>query len=420
MTRLCDDGGVSSPTESSQLPQADQSLNFHPPVRAWVLAEWALVPLRLFLGVTFTYAGLQKLANPNFFNSKSPISIHSQLVASAHTSPIHALLVHLEPAATLIGLLIAFGELAIGLGTLLGFWTRAAAVSGLILSLSLFLTVSYHSSPYFVGADIVFFFAWMPLILAGSSSRLSLDGWIAHRVTKEEGLPSPAMVAIPFATVQRLCGNYVGGNCSARGGLPCDASACPVLLGSSAPSATPVVIDALNRRTVMLGSASAVAVGASVLLLGGVDAAAGRIAGHASAPKGTIEFGLGSTSTTTTTPSSSSAPTTTTSTTPAPKGKLLGAASQVKRNEAATFVIPSNGDPGILIHTDAGEFVAYDAVCPHMGCTVGYSRAAKVIVCPCHGSEFQVNNGHVIVGPAPHGLKKLKVLDASNGNLYLE
>jgi hypothetical protein len=48
----------------------------------------ALVPLRVFLGVTFCFAGLQKLANPNFFRSASPISIQAQIRAAERTSPI--------------------------------------------------------------------------------------------------------------------------------------------------------------------------------------------------------------------------------------------------------------------------------------------------------------------------------------------
>jgi thiosulfate dehydrogenase [quinone] large subunit len=37
----------------------------------------------------------------------------------------------------------------------------------------LFLTVSFHSSPYYTGADVVFAFAWTPLLLADSGSVLS-------------------------------------------------------------------------------------------------------------------------------------------------------------------------------------------------------------------------------------------------------
>ena len=50
----------------------------------------------------------------------------------------------------------------------------------------------------------------------------------------------------------------------------------------------------------------------------------------------------------------------------------------------------------------------------------GLLGANKIIVCPCHGSEFEVSTGDVIVGPAPHGLLKLKIEEGSNGNLYLQ
>ena len=153
----------------------------HPP-RAFTLSGWALVPLCLFLGVTFCFAGLQKLANPNFFNANSPTSIQAQLIASIRISPLHELLGHLLRFAVPIGIVIALAELAVGLGTILGLWTRVAAAGGMVLSITLFLTVSFHSSPYYTGADIVFVFAWLPLVLAGSGGVLSLDGVIAARV----------------------------------------------------------------------------------------------------------------------------------------------------------------------------------------------------------------------------------------------
>src|ERR1035441_1969507 len=57
-----------------------------------VATGWVLMPLRLFLGVTFLFAGLQKLANPAFFRSSSPASIHAQLAGAVRSSPIHGLL----------------------------------------------------------------------------------------------------------------------------------------------------------------------------------------------------------------------------------------------------------------------------------------------------------------------------------------
>ena len=37
-----------------------------------VATGWALMPLRLFLGFTFLYAGLNKLANPDFLGKARP------------------------------------------------------------------------------------------------------------------------------------------------------------------------------------------------------------------------------------------------------------------------------------------------------------------------------------------------------------
>jgi len=144
------------------------------------LLDRALLPLRAFLGFTFCFAGLQKLANPRFFDAADPASIQSQLAAAARRSPVHALISPLAHVAVPLGIVIAFGELAVGLGTLLGLRARLAAAGGVALSLMLWLTVSFHASPYYTGADIVFAFAWTPLLLAGSGSVLSLDAAIAR------------------------------------------------------------------------------------------------------------------------------------------------------------------------------------------------------------------------------------------------
>jgi thiosulfate dehydrogenase [quinone] large subunit len=384
-------------------------------VRAWALAEWALLPLRLYLGATFVYAGLQKLANPNFFNALSPSSIQAQLVASERISPVGSLLSHFLPYAKPLGVVIALSELAIGLGALLGLWTRAAALGGAILSFSLFLTVSFHSSPFFTGADILFFFAWMPFILAGGGSRLSLDAKIAGRATREVGAPAPELVPIPFATVQNLCGHFNRGKCAARRGQPCDQAVCPVLVGERPPIATRVAIDTIDRRTMMLGASAVAAVGTSALILAGVAAEGGRLVGGAKTPKKSTSQ-LSSSPTTVPSGGGTTATTTPSST----KGTLLGPAKDVPKGRAATFTIPSTGDPGIIVQPTTGQFLAYDAVCPHAGCSVGYYAANDVFVCPCHGSEFQVTNGAVLNGPAPRGLTPLKVVEESDGNLYLQ
>lgn len=149
---------------------------------------WVLLPLRLFLGVTFVYAGTLKLTDPTYLDPSSPDSVHAQMLRAASSSPIDGLVTLSAHAWLLTGLAIAFGELAVGVGTLLGLWTRLAALGGFLLSLSFFLTVSWTTRPYFFGSDIVFMLAWTPLVLAGDGGVLSVLTPIRARVRDQLGI----------------------------------------------------------------------------------------------------------------------------------------------------------------------------------------------------------------------------------------
>ena len=90
-------------------------------------SERILLPLRLFLGITFLYAGIQKLTDPQFFNLSATGFIGKQIIAFALGSPIHNILLHVAlPHAVFFGAIIALGEIAIGIGTLVGFLFRPA------------------------------------------------------------------------------------------------------------------------------------------------------------------------------------------------------------------------------------------------------------------------------------------------------
>jgi thiosulfate dehydrogenase [quinone] large subunit len=141
----------------------------------------ALLPLRLFLGGTFVYAGIQKLSDPGFLHPDAPTYIGTQLHGFADGTPGGPLL---EPALShveLAGVAVALVEIAIGVLVLLGFLTRLAAAGGLALNLLLFLTASWHTSPYFLGSDIVFVFAWLPLVLSGAEGQPTIRDVRARR-----------------------------------------------------------------------------------------------------------------------------------------------------------------------------------------------------------------------------------------------
>ncbi len=332
--------------------------------------------------------------------------------------------------AVLIGVVIALAELAVGIGALLGLWTRVAAFGGLVLSLALFLTISFHSSPYYTGADIVFFFAWIPLLLAGSGGVWSLDGFIAARTRHEMGLSPTTIVPIEFDVVRQVCGNFTKGRCAALRGADCDPAPCPFLANVAARDDRSTD---LGRRRLVLGGTAAVAAGLGGLTLAGLAAGLGRLVGSGGSPSGLAAGAgqgtpvtVGPTPTTSRTPTTSATPTTAGPTTsvPAPvtthpPGTAIGPAHDVPVGGAATFSDPSTGDPSIVLQPQQGQFLAYDAVCPHAGCTVQYSQSGKVLVCPCHGSQFNQETGAVEVGPAATGLRTLPIAESAGGDLYV-
>jgi thiosulfate dehydrogenase [quinone] large subunit len=393
---------------------------YAPPPRATSMAGWALLPLRAFLGGTFVFAGLQKLANPRFFDKANPTSIQSQLASAARVSPIHALIAHLTSHAVLIGVLIAISEVAIGAGTLVGLWSRVAAVGGILLSLCLFLTVSFHSSPYYTGSDIVFLFAWMPLLVAGAGGVLSADAVLANMVRARRGLGPSTLVPVSFETVQSVCGSYDAGKCGAMGGAPCAPAPCPYL--HKEPSTTrPRAEGDVERRAFALHGIFAAAVAGMALASAGLAAGLGRVVGGKSrqtaapAPNLSTSSTAGPTATTGTV--GSGTPTTTPTTKPA--GTAIGPASAVAVGGSATFQDPKSGDPSVVVQPVAGTFVAFDAVCPHQGCIVAYSAPTKTFVCPCHGSQFNGRSGAVESGPAPSGLGRIRVNEGPDGQLYV-
>ncbi|MGR4883057.1 DoxX family protein [Streptomyces sp. LARHCF249] len=143
-------------------------------------AGYALLPLRIFLGVTFVYAGLDKLTDSAFLSASGAGSIGELMAGVRDTSAIPAMVDAALEAPVGFAVALAIGEILVGLGTLAGLLTRVAAVGGALISLSLWLTVSWAVSPYYYGNDLIYLMAWTPLIIAGAPY-WSLDALIGSR-----------------------------------------------------------------------------------------------------------------------------------------------------------------------------------------------------------------------------------------------
>ncbi|MET9831264.1 DoxX family protein [Streptomyces sp. NPDC006385] len=148
--------------------------------------RYALLPLRVFLGVTFIYAGLDKLTDSAFMKEAGSGSIGDMMRAVRDSAAIPALVDMALKNPVAFGNVIAIGELAVGIGTLIGLFARLAALGGALISLSLWLTVSWASDPYYYGNDLAYLMAWLPLVLAGAPM-LSVDAALRSRRRQRAG-----------------------------------------------------------------------------------------------------------------------------------------------------------------------------------------------------------------------------------------
>jgi thiosulfate dehydrogenase [quinone] large subunit len=330
----------------------------------------AVIPLRLFFGGTFIYAGLQKLTDPQFFSPTAPGFIGHQMNGFVRSgSPLSGILTTVAiPHAAQFGALIAFCELWVGLSALLGLLTRVGALGGLAISLTLFLTATWSVHPYFLGADLPYSIGWVTLLLAGPDS-LTFDYFFFGGV--------PRTVVQPPRARRRA--------------------------GQRAPATMPESNSEVPRKEALRGLGTAIGVivgggfiGAIAKLLTPNTTFARPGATLAAAPQGGA--------------AQANAPAGTT---------FLGNVKALSVNSAGQYTDPATGDPALLIRLPDGKFVSYDAVCTHAGCTVEYDPTQQQLVCPCHGAAFDpLHGGAVINGPAQQPLVTLQVSIDVKGNAY--
>ena len=327
-----------------------------------VAASWREIPvslriLRGFLGVTFVYAGLQKLADPGFLRAGSITYIGSQLQGFAQGTPAGGLLRFLDRFPLASGLGVAVGELAIGLGALLGVMQFGAALGGFLISLVLALSASWHVYPYFLGSDSIYAVAWLSYAVA-----------IRER-----------------------------------------ASAAPVRSPARPRGAS------LERRELLRGGALAgiVAVGAAIAAALGmtreepISALPRSTSTPSTEPSGTGGGGQ----------SGAPPPAASDTGTAAPAGDAITTMAELSVGDAVGFEAP-DGTPAALIRVSKDRVVAFSRVCTHEGCLVQWDRKDAVLVCPCHGAEFDpARDAAVLRGPAYQPLPSVDVTVQSNGDI---
>ncbi|MCS6886318.1 MAG: Rieske (2Fe-2S) protein [Acidobacteriota bacterium] len=107
--------------------------------------------------------------------------------------------------------------------------------------------------------------------------------------------------------------------------------------------------------------------------------------------------------------------------TPAKRAAEAGSITEVRLEGAAklpagsAMVFKFGHKPALLIHHRDGRWVAMDAVCTHLGCTVQYETDNNRVFCACHGGVYDAVTGENISGPPPKPLSvyRVEVKDAN-------
>jgi thiosulfate dehydrogenase (quinone) large subunit len=293
--------------------------------------------LRAFLGVTFVYAGIQKFLDPNFLHAGSADYIGAQLHGFATNTPVAPLMSFLAKMPLVVGIGVAVTELAVGLATLLGVGLMVAALVGLSINVVLWLSATWHIHPYFLGSDSIYAVAWLALLLGTwETDRARYPGRVPGLAERVDGLGRREVIRGGLVAAMAIGLAGVG---KAFAGTPTKGGGLAAGERSSRPATS--------------GSPAA------------------RVAGP---PSG------GSGSTQSPPPTGSGGGTSV-------QGRTIATLASLPVGSAVGFTGPG-GTPAALVRLADGSVVAYSRICTHAGCSVGYDSGARLLVCPCHGAEF--------------------------------
>jgi thiosulfate dehydrogenase [quinone] large subunit len=363
------------------------------------IAGGAILPLRLFLGLSFLSAGFDKLTDPGYLDPSARNYIGRQITAMAPGTPLEGFLTNIAaPHATLFGVLTMGGEFCIGLAVLLGLLTRFSAVMGLFLNLTFFLSATWDVRPFYFGADLPYVVLWLTLALAGPGP-FALDylvpRWWSAPVHAPGGRGRAPVIEADETVLTRRAFLSLGA-AGVAGAILAGSGLGWVLLHprrsvAGGGLATPTANPPLAAQPPPVAPPTATAVPA--------EQPAAPPAPPNEAPPTAVP------------PTEVPAPA------PAAGRTLLAGPGALPSGQAAEFTLP-NGDPAVLVHNQAG-YSAYVAICTHEGCQVLPTNNG-LLGCPCHGARFDpAANGAVLRGPARRPLSPVAITVDPDGSVYL-
>ncbi|QLG26806.1 DoxX family protein [Halorarum halophilum] len=145
--------------------------------RAHSLSAWFVLALRLMMGYAFLYSGWTKIAGGSFgaqwYLLNSP---------AANGSPLVGLFTWMGQTAWFVefaNVAVPWGELLIGLGLLVGAFTRLAAFFGALMML-LFYFGNWDVAHGVINGDFAYMLVFLAVAAFGAGRILGLDAYIEN------------------------------------------------------------------------------------------------------------------------------------------------------------------------------------------------------------------------------------------------
>ena len=148
-------------------------------INSWRAQPLPMTIIRLWLGVTWVYGGWSKAIDSGYLDKASSTYFGAQINGMIGHSPLSFGLTKILEHATIFAWFVMLSEFAIGIAVLAGVALQAAALGGFSMAIVLWLSVSYHVHPYFLGSDLPYAVLWLALFFMvrnSSNGRGRRDG----------------------------------------------------------------------------------------------------------------------------------------------------------------------------------------------------------------------------------------------------
>lgn len=156
-------------------------LSINKTIESWRSQAIHIRLIRVWLGVTYIYAGWHKASDSGFLTRGSSTFIGSQLSGFASQSPVGFIFNELIEYSQFVGIFVLLSEFAIGIATLLWIAPTSAAVGGFTMAITLWLASGFYIRPYFLSGDLVYAVLWFSYFLYLTGGRTKMNFSINRR-----------------------------------------------------------------------------------------------------------------------------------------------------------------------------------------------------------------------------------------------